>query len=618
MPWTLSGKPAPSTPFVPGKRIFLLLKRYWPYCFFLIPGIFYFITACRTPGWVDATLIVSNVVDLELKSWVNCHNLFHVLGYAWIALFPEVHIHYALVLLSALFGALTVQLMFLVFLETTKSRLIAVAGALILMMSHSLWWHSTMLEVYTLNTAILAGMLLCIVRYNQSEKLRNLYIASFLLGLGCSNHLLMVFFAFGFIAVVVFLLFKKRELTFAALAIIMGCFLVGAGLYLFVFTRDYLHNVQLFSVRLPAQSTLARYLNAFGTTVDNATGKDFRSYMFPSDVSIAEKRFWRMNYLIVILYNYPSAAILFALFGFFSFWKTKLLRMTFLFFMIGLVAQIVWSSNFFIWDMYAFSLPVYVLLSLPMVFALHHMYTRVKSGPILLLLLLPLLMTSPLVYTAVSDDGGKEGMVKRYFQKYPEWEQAENTWDVVEYLTNPNKRTYDKVVQYSEQIFQILPENAHFWNSVGRADYPLRLYYRDIYKIRTDIRHHSLFNPFMSHEEAEPEAKRMKTYIENGSPVYIASLSFPERLVLDQLYLLFDSGKDLRWVSSLSTEELLGSFPEIGFEKVVLIEDEQIWIYRIVLKSTTQRIAALPPHLIEDQGGSETMSRLRLKRGGLP
>ena len=618
MLWIPSGKPDPLNPSIYKKRISLFLNRYGPYCFFLIPGIFYFITACRTPGWVDATLIVSNVVDLELKSWVNCHNLFHVLGYAWIALFPETHIHYALVLLSALFGALTVQLMFLVFLEVTNSRFIAAVGALILMMSHSLWWHSTMLEVYTLNTAILAAMLLCIIRYNQSEKMKNLYIAAFLLGLGCSNHLLMVLFVFGFIAVIVFLLFKKQKLTFTALAIILGCFLLGAGLYLFIFTRDYLHNVQLFSVRQPAQSLLAKYLRALGATVDHATGSDFRSYMFPSDVSIAEKRFWRLNYIIIILLNYPSAAILFALFGFFSFWKKKLLRMTFLFFIIGLVAQIVWSSNFFIWDMYAFSLPVYVLLSLPMVFALHHLCTRFRSGRILLLVLLPLFMTSPLVYTIISDDGGKEGIVKRYFQKYPEWEQAENTWDVVEYLINPNKRSYDKVVQYSEQIFQILPENAHFWNSVGRADYPLRLYYRDIYKIRTDIRHHSLFNPFMSHEAAEPEAKRMKTYIESGSPVYIASLSFPERLVLDQLYLLKDPGKDLRWVSSLSTEELLGSFPEIGFEKIVLIEDERIWIYRIVPKSTTQRIAALPAHLIEDRGGSETMSRLRLRRGGLP
>jgi hypothetical protein len=598
MHWKLSGGIELSNPSMKKNPITLFLNRYVPCFFILIPGIFYFITACRTPGWVDATLIVSNVVNLELGSWVNCHNLFHILGHAWIQLFPEASVHYALVLLSALFGALTVQLMFLVFLEVTSSRLIAAAGGLVLMMSHSLWWHSTMLEVYTLNTAILAGMLLCIIRYNKSERRLNLYFASFLLGLGCSNHLLMVFFVFGFIAIIVYLLFRRKMLTLTGLMIVLGCFLLGAGLYLFVFTRDYLYYLQLLKARSSDQTMLFRYLRAIKVVVDNATGRDFKSYMFPRDVSINEKRFWRMNYIIVILYNYPSAAILLSLFGFYSFWKRKLLRLTFLFFMIGLIAQIGWSSNFFIWDMYAFSLPVYVLLSLPLVFALHHLYMRLGSGRLhfrkLIPLLLPLLMTAPFVYTAVSDDGGKEGIVKRYFKKYPEWEQAENTWDVVEYLTNPNKRSYDKVARYSERIFQILPEDAHFWNSVGRADYPLRLYYRDIHNIRADIRHHSLFNPFMSHEAAEPEARKMKSCIERGLPVYIASLSYPERLVLDHLFILLEPGKDLNWVSGLSTAGLIDSFPEVGFEKIVLLKDEPVWIYRVVPKSNTLSIAVLP------------------------
>ena len=73
MLWTLSKDNAAHHSGVPKHRMFHVVSRYWPFLFFLIPGLFYFITACRTPGWVDATLIVSNVVDLELKSWVNCH-----------------------------------------------------------------------------------------------------------------------------------------------------------------------------------------------------------------------------------------------------------------------------------------------------------------------------------------------------------------------------------------------------------------------------------------------------------------------------------------------------------------------------------------------------------------
>jgi hypothetical protein len=136
--------------------------------------------------------------------------------------------------------------------------------------------------------------------------------------------------------------------------------------------------------------------------------------------------------------------------------------------------------------------------------------------------------------------------------------------------------------------------------------------------VRTDIKHHSLFNPFMTHAEAEPEAKRMKLYIENGKPVYIASLSFPERLVLDQLYVLLDTEKNLIDVSSLSTEELVHTFPQYGFQKIVLMENEQIWIYRVVPRGTTHMIAALPSPSRVEWGVDKTSSHTRLDRGGMP
>ena len=566
-------------------RVFLSrFEKIGPYLFIVIPGIFYYLTACRTPGWVDSTLIVSNVVSLKLGSWANYHNLFHILGYAWLQLFPDHNIHFYLVLLSALFGALTVQLMFLVFLEITSHRIVAVLGALILMLSHSLWWHSTMLEVYTLNSAILAATLLFLIRYNKTERFMNLCAAAFFLGLGCSNHVLMVLFAFGFLAVLGLLMYRRKNLTFWKVMILIGCFLLGTGLYFIVFIQDYHNFVRRIFIQEPSLSHLEVRVAALRKILDYSTGSEFKKYMFPSNVSPGEKRFWRVNYLILIIYNYPSSAILLALFGFYCFWKRKTLRLTFLFFILGLISQIIWSGNYFIWDMYAFALPVYVLLSVPVVFAMHFLLKRGRVGRIILLLMLPTFFAPPFIYKAVSDDGRKEGVVKNYFKNYPEWEQAEDTWDVVEYLTNPNKRNYAKVPEYADRILEILPHEAHLWNSVGRADYPLRLYYRDIYGRRTDIKHHSLFNPFMSHEEAEREAKKMKANIDLGLPVYTASLNFPERLVLAHLYVLMDPGKDLQWVSGLPLDRFIGTFPGIEFEEIVLIEQERRSIYRVVLR----------------------------------
>lgn len=174
------GSGQPAIPFQGGKAV---SKRTLHSLFFIVPGLFYYFTASRTPGWADATLIVTNVVNLELGSWVNIHNLFHLLGYLWLKLFPPDNIHFYLLLLSAAFGTLTVYLVFLIGLELTARPLAAALGALALMVSHSIWWHSTMLEVYTLNTALMAAMFYLILRYNRTEKLNYLYPAAFCFGL---------------------------------------------------------------------------------------------------------------------------------------------------------------------------------------------------------------------------------------------------------------------------------------------------------------------------------------------------------------------------------------------------------------------------------------------------
>jgi hypothetical protein len=76
----------------------------------------------------------------------------------------------------------------------------------------------------------------------------------------------------------------------------------------------------------------------------------------------------------------------------------------------------------------------------------------------------------------------------------------------------------------------------------------------------------------------------MKTAIEQGQPVYIASLAFPERMVLDQLYVLLNPEKNLDWVSGLPSDRLKEIFPQIAFEEIVLFRGENISIYRLFRK----------------------------------
>lgn len=555
------------------------IERYLHFFFIIVPALFYFFTACRTPGWVDATLIVSNAVNFRPGSWVNTHNLFNLIGHLWIKIWPKGNIHYTLVLLAALFGTLTVYFVFLTGRELTKRPFVAALGALVVMISHSLWWHSTMLEVYTLNAAIIAIMLFLIVRFEKTGKVWYLYLAAFFFGLGCSNHVLMGLFIVAFLVLFVYLLFQKKVLNVKRVLLLVLCFLFGLSLYLFAFTRDVVKNARALAT-FPDRNSLQNGWQAFRVTLDRATGGEFKRHMFTKDMTAQKKIFWRGNYFILLIYNYLSPAVLMGFFGFYVFWRKKW-RATFFFFTTGILAQAVWSANYFIWDMYAFSMPVYVMFGIPIILSIDYLSDKSRVSRIILIALIPTLTLPLFVYPRLSKWFQNSVAIQRYFGNYREIGWAVHTWDPIEYVANPAKRNYDKVERYVNELFSILPEGAHLVNSDSRSDYPLQYYYRNYYGIRPDINHYGLFSPFLTEREGRSVARRLKRQLDNGNDVYTSSILYPEKVVLDQLLLLYDFGADPAALSKMSEERYLNAFPGLEFEKIVMFEDEDIWIYRI-------------------------------------
>ena len=559
------------------------MKQKLHFLFFIIPGVFYFLTASRTPGWVDAALIVSNVINLQLGSWVNTHNLFNLLGNLWLKLFPADNIHFYLVLLSALLGTLTVYFIFLTGLEMTGRPLSAMIGALVLMVSHSLWWHSAMLEVYTLNTALMAVMFYLVVRYNKTERSVFLHMAAFFFGLSCSNHVLMGLFVAAFLVLTIYILVQRKGLTVKRGLLLFLCFVLGLSLYLFTFTRDLSRNYQYENSHGESSVTAAGW-NAFKATLHNATGGHFKEFMFTENLPSEQRRFWRFNYLFLFFGNFPSPALPLGLFGLFLFWKKKKLRLTFLFYAAAILAQAVWSANYFIWDMYAFSLPVYVLFSIAVILGINWFLSQGAVVRRIFLVLVPTLLLPVLIYHKVPDWYSQGGFMHRYFNSYREVQWAKHTWEPAAYIGNPNKRRFDKVEKYVNKLFTILPQDAHFLTSDARSDYPLRYYYRGIYSVRTDINYHHLFSLRLPKTRAKEVAGQIERALENNEPVYTASVAYPEKEVLDQLYLIYDPDMDVKRLNMISQEEYVASFPGFRIEKIVLFEDEEIWIYKLILE----------------------------------
>jgi hypothetical protein len=548
----------------------LLVRLFW-----LVPLLFYVLTASRTPGWVDAPLIAKVVHRLELSIWVNNHNLFTLLGGGWLRIMPRsVDPHYALNLLCALLGALTVYVVFLIGLRVTHNVYASVLGAIVLMVSHSLWWHSAMLEVYTLSTVLLTTTVLFVIRYEQQGKLANLCLASFTFGLACSNHVQMGLLGFGFLGLLLWPDTRRRVLRPRLLLLLAACFFMGFQIYLWVFASELIEHLESAS----EGETLGVILRAM---VDQTSGGDFKQYMFPAGLSAGERLFWWAFYLGFFLYNFPPPWILLAPVGAMAWLQKKDLRASLAFFSLAFGAQLVWSANYFVWDMYAFALPAYVMTGILIILGVDWVYRRSVALRTLVYSLTPTVLLIPVLYGEAPGWIAQSDRADAFLARIPQYEQATAFWDPLDYFFNPNKRSYDHVQRYSTTILTQLDRGACYWGNEATMFYPLKYYYQDVLGERSDVSYHLVFGIVENEVHFEYHAAQLVRHLRRGCPVYISSLGYPERNVLDQVYIQLSGRGSLTEIESLSQSMFMETFPDYRFHPLVVDESEGVRIYKL-------------------------------------
>jgi hypothetical protein len=119
--------------------------------------------------------------------------LYTLLGWLFTRL-PVGDVAYRVNLMSAVFGALTVALVYLIGLEIASDGerrpwsavAAALIGAFALAVSPVFWSQATLAEVYTLNSAFVAGILLLLAR--RIRQARDLMALAFLFGLSQTHH----------------------------------------------------------------------------------------------------------------------------------------------------------------------------------------------------------------------------------------------------------------------------------------------------------------------------------------------------------------------------------------------------------------------------------------------
>jgi hypothetical protein len=112
--------------------------------------------------------------------------------------------------------------------------------------------------------------------------------------------------------------------------------------------------------------------------------------------------------------------------------------------------------------------------------------------------------------------------------------------------------------------------------------YPLKFYYQDVLGRRGDVSYHLVFGILGSEAKVAHHAAKMAKQLKRGCPVYVSSLGYPERDVLNHVYHRLDGSTALADIASLSDPMFQATFPHYRLLAMSVAPIEGVRIYRLL------------------------------------
>lgn len=195
-----------------------------------------FYGATLAPGvlWGDDAHLQLQAVRGVLQGSAGSHPLWVAIAHVF-TLIPVGDVAGRVNAVSAMFGALTLPLVYWTARTLRVSRASSIIAVLALMVSHTFWSHAVRAEVYTLTLALMALLVFAMARWTETGRAGWLWLAAGTLGLGLSAHLMVGLF----VPACLWLLWRgRRMLSVAAVggAVLIG--LIGVAPLLALVTRD--------------------------------------------------------------------------------------------------------------------------------------------------------------------------------------------------------------------------------------------------------------------------------------------------------------------------------------------------------------------------------------------
>jgi len=315
------------------------------YIVFLCGALVLYVVSCA-PGalWQDSGFIQYRIWHNDIEGFLGLaisHPLFYILaiGAKYIPLGEFAH---RVNLVSAIAAAVAVANMFLLVRLWLGRNLPAVIAAVTFAVSHTFWRHASIIETYTLWTALFLAELIMLLQYTKTRRVSYLYWLGLLSGLSIAVHMLASIPLICYAVFVAFLLAKK-EIHLRNLVIIVLLWIAGALPYEYLIVKNIIQTGDL-----------------TGTLASAAFGLRWQGAVLNASLSMGIVK----ENLLYILLNFPTPNFLLFFAGCFGLFKMSpcrgfrnvVLTLTVLFFLF--------AFRYTVSDRYAFFIPFYCLVSI--------------------------------------------------------------------------------------------------------------------------------------------------------------------------------------------------------------------------------------------------------------
>ncbi|MCX8043226.1 MAG: DUF2723 domain-containing protein [Desulfobacterota bacterium] len=320
-------------------------------------------TLCPGLAWGggDSAKFAIWVHTLHLGYGLCDHPLYIVAAKLFSSCLPSnLSLTYKLNIFSAVCASLTLTILCRLASISTDSLTAGITAASAFMVSHTFWMHAVLTEVYTLHTLLLTAMLYALCRWHKSPHDRWLLAASFLFGLGISNHALIVLCLPGCVFFVAGQwVRRKRTLSVRLLLLISFWCLFGASLIEALVLKECFHHGSL-------EQCKTVFASIFGSGVITE--------LRPS----ISKTFLTIGYLG---YQFPIIGIILGVIGIHS--MVFKLRDAYPLMLVTLLGiYILFPICYKVRDHYQFAISAYLCFALCIAFGIKALYQRFMSSPV--------------------------------------------------------------------------------------------------------------------------------------------------------------------------------------------------------------------------------------------